>query len=405
MAFEFAYRNPAPAPAPADHPALSGCRVALQPNLSVADWPTEAGSHALTGFRALEDATLAARLRRHGAGLCGLTAMSEFGFGLHGSQAGAAVQNRAADAELVLDVTGESRLAARNAGLWGFKPGYGLLSRAGVIGLMPSLECCGLLAAKPSLLRDLLQALAGPDERDFSLPEDASLDAAPPAVDPGRTVVGIPAATPGGWLPADDRPFQAAVASMRAMGFAVRELPLPDPASFALVHRIVGSVEASSCLGRYDSVRYGPRAPGAKNWNEMYLRSRGEAFGPLLKALLFQGAYFQFERYAAYDDACRIRARLVAEMERLAAQADFLMIPAGDDDAQTAPPGTLDRHYAQFSRTLCANVTGQPALLAPPAGTGGAACQFIAPRGGDLRLLALADTVGSMGRGGDRHGR
>ena len=84
---------------------------------------------------------------------------------------------------------------------------------------------------------------------------------------------------------------------------------------FRTVHHIVGSVEASSSCGKYDGVRYGHRTASAKNWNDMYLKSRAESFGLMIKTYLFQGAYFQFENYAAFENACRIRARLVKEVQ------------------------------------------------------------------------------------------
>lgn len=172
-------------------------------------------------------------------------------------------------------------------------------------------------------------------------------------------------------------------------------MSFPDYPLFALVHRIAGSVEASSCAGRYDSVRYGPRAPGARNWNEMYLLSRGAAFGPLVKSYLFQGAFFQFERYGAFEDACRIRARLLAGMRQLTAHADFLLLPAGGrpgkDGAADAASASLPGTYAEFASTLFANVTGQPALYLPPARGAGQGFQLAGPRLGDARLLDLGE--------------
>ena len=200
--------------------------------------------------------------------------------------------------------------------------------------------------------------------------------------------------------------FRSAIDGMAGAGFAVRQVSLPEWPLFALVHRIVGSVEASSAAGRYDSVRYGRRASGAKNWNEMYLLSRGAAFGTLLKSYLIQGAYFQFERYGAFEDACRIRARLVGEMRRLMAEVDVLALPAvvsgprggeAADDASDA----LDGVYAQFALTLFANVTGQPALCLPSTMASHTGLQLVGPRLSDGRLLALAEYLQKTGRGGN----
>lgn len=385
----FVYRNKETA-APSGG-SLQGLRIAIQSNISVAGWPTEAGSNALANFRALEDATIVQRLRQAGAALCGSTHMSEFGFGLQGSQAGAAFPEQAADAELVLDFMGESRLAAWRAGVCGFKPSWGLVSRFGVIGLIPSMECCGVLSGSLQHIRDIVRTIAGPDELDFSLPDEQIPDFSPQKIDPKKTTVGVITEAQTSLSAEHEKEFRASLDDLRKAGISVREMSFPDFSLFSLVHKIVGSVEASSAAGRYDSVRYGPRAPGGKNWNEMYLLSRGIAFGPLVKSYLFQGAFFQFERYGAFEDASRIRARLLAGMHALTTQVDFLVFPPGGGPAEGAPV-TLPETYAQFASTLFANVTGQPALYLPPGRSAGhTGIQLAGPRLSDGRLLDLGE--------------
>ncbi len=393
----FSFTNPS-----TDHGedgVLRGARVALQPNVAVAGWPADAGSQALAGFKALEDAAPARRLRSAGARLCGLTRMSEFGFGLDGSFAGKALEAGAADAEIVLDMMGESRVAG--AGFCAFKPSYGMIPRVGVTGLMPSLETPGLLVREPGMIRALMQVMAGPDDMDFSMPDETPPSFVATVIEPSRTKIGYireaGADLSGGCAEA----FDASMAELEQSGFVVEALSMPDYGLFHMAHQVIGAVEASSCAGRYDSVRYGRREPGAKNWNEMYLGARGAAFGPLVKSLLFEGAYFQFEHYSAYEAACRLRARLVAEMDALAGQVDFLVMPSRGKDAATgALP--LAGTFAAFSATLFANVTGQPVLCLPAAvGTRQAGVQFAARRRDDGRLIALGECVlERRGKGG-----
>ncbi|MDI9570498.1 MAG: amidase family protein [Pseudomonadota bacterium] len=381
--------------------APPGLRTAIQPCLSVAGWPTDAGAPALADYAALEDATVVSRLRQAGATLVGLTRTGEFGFGLTGSQAGMAVRSGAADLELVVDLAGESRLAAARAGIWGFKPSWGTVSRFGVIGLIPSMECCGILAGDAPPIGEFLRAAAGPDERDFSLPDEEAPDLSGGRVAAGETTVGVVVEALDA-LPSPAREaFRASLATLTAAGFALREVSLPDFPLFALVHQIVGAVEASSSAGRYDSVRYGRRSPGAKNWNEMYLLSRGAAFGTLLKSYLFQGAYFQFEAYEAYENACRIRARLLAAMAAATSQADFLVLPA-TNPAAPAKAATPEDIYAQSRFTAFANVTGQPALyLPPPSGEDRPGWQLTGPRRSDARLLAAGEHLRGILQGGE----
>mgnify|MGYP000846366429 CR=1 FL=1 len=428
--------------------------IAVPPDISVRGWPAEAGSKALAGYTALEDATVVRRLREAGAHLRASGRASEFGFGLLDERPGAAplppVADVAAgetavtcagvatgvaaddigapaDAELVMDFMGESRLAAARASVYGFKPSYGLVSRYGLIGLIPSMECCGIVSGSLDAIGAILQTVAGQDGLDFSLPDEDPPDLSPQQIRPEETIIGViteaqgaPASgdRQGPPAPGHAEGFRAGLEKLRRLGFTLREMSVPGYALFSLVHRVVGSVEASSAAGRYDSVRYGPRAPGAKNWNEMYLMSRGAAFGTLVKSYLVQGAFFQFERYEAFVDACRIRARLVEDMRQLESKADFFVSPmsagpahgAGGgagapapsaDEGRSATPPSLAYVYECFSSTLFANVTGQPALYMPPApGSAQTGFQLTGPRLSDSRLLALGRLI-SDSRGGE----
>jgi len=394
----FSYLPP-PSGAGASGP-LPGLKAAIPPCLSVAGWPAAAGARALANFTALEDATIVARLRRAGTVFCGLTRMSEFGFGLDGGTTGAAVRDGAADVELALDLMGESRLAAARTSLWGFKPSWGIVSRYGLIGLIPSMECCGLLSGSIRPIREIMTVVAGPDDRDFSLPDEETPAFAPQEIDPAAITVGVVAEARNCLPPEPAAAFTGALAELQDAGFSLREISLPDFSLFPLVHQIVGAVEASSSAGRYDAVRYGQRAGGAKNWNEMYLMSRGAAFGTLMKSYLFQGAFFQFESYAAYEDACRLRARLLAAMAAATAQADFLAFPAVNPEAPEKA-ASLEETYRHFFFTAFANVTGQPALHLPPArGADRPGLQLAGPRRSDARLLALGEHLLHARQGG-----
>ncbi len=394
----FLYRSPDEAGAGSG--PLQGINIAVQPNVSVEGWLTEAGSRALENFTALEDATIIRRLREAGAALCGSTRMSEFGFGLEKSRAGGALKERAADVELVLDLMGESRMAAALAGVCGFKPSFGLVSSIGLIGLIPSMECWGLLSGDPGLFRRVLGCIAGHDPLDFSLPDEPAPDFDAGSVKPASTQIGIISEALDELSAERRSAFEASVEELKQAGFPVRKLSFPEMELFSLVHSIAGSVEASSCAGRYDSVRYGRRAPGAKNWNEMYLRSRGDAFGTLVKSYLFQGAYFQFERFEAYENACRIRARLVRDMEKLFEQADFLILPAAEG-CGSQEEGSLAGTYEQFAETLFANVTGQPVIYLQPApGSWAGGFQLAGPRLSDPHLAALGEHIVNLRQAG-----
>ncbi|MDH4220075.1 MAG: amidase family protein, partial [Candidatus Aminicenantes bacterium] len=119
----FTYKNVSPQTS-TESGSLTGKKVVIQPNMSARGWLTNAGSLALEGFVALEDATVISRLREAGAALIGSTRMSELGFGLANDTGTQALSGGEADIALITDTMGEARVAAATSGLFGFKPSY-----------------------------------------------------------------------------------------------------------------------------------------------------------------------------------------------------------------------------------------------------------------------------------------
>ena len=395
--------SPPQAETPEPGGPLRAMRVAIQPNLSVKGWPTEAGSRALENFTALDDAAAVIRLRRAGAAIAGSVRMSELGLGLAGDASWQVLEDGRCDAALVTDTLGESRVSASLAGAVGFKPSWGVCSRRGLVGLVPSMEAPALIASKPGDIAQIMGAIAGPDPEDPSMIESGFPDfskctnAAPGA--PRMSVIreSLDLLEKG-----QAEAFRESLKKISSLGLDIQETGMEEFPLFRTVHQIEGSVEASSAAGKYDSVRYGHRAPGTENWNEMYIKSRGESFGTLVKSYLFQGAYFQFQNFAAFEDACRIRARLVQTLMEIFEKTDFLLLPARlpGKDARTA--GTISEVYDAFALTCGANVAGLPALCLPGYATYSgedAGLQIWAPRLKDAGLLSLAAFLFNSAKG------
>ena len=346
----FTYIDATP-PEPADGP-LHGKTVAIQPNMSVQNWPTQAGSLALENYVALEDATLVQKIRTAGATVKGSSRMSELGFGLNADTSAEIIQNGLADIALVTDTLGEARMAGTLGRACAFKPSYGIISRFGHIGLVPSMECCGIITRTLADIAGILQAMTGADARDPSMDGEG---ADRMAAELPEAVQRPEAATLGLLKPArqqldarDAEAFDAAVSRLGPAGFEILEIELTDYARVPIVHQIIGSVEASSSAGKYDGVRYGHRSDAGRNWNDMYLHSRGESFGRLVKEYLFQGGYFQYENYNAFVDACRVRTRLIRETETALDRVDAILLPAGNGAAGTPSAATAGDVYAGF---------------------------------------------------------
>lgn len=399
----FTYIDATP-PEPAEGP-LQGKTVVIQPNMSVRNWPTEAGSMALDNYVALEDATTIQHLRRAGATLKGSSRMSELGFGLNADTTSEIIRNALADIALVTDTLGEARMAGATGEAFAFKPSYGILSRFGLIGLVPSMECYGIVARTLAEIAEALLAMTGADSRDPSMDVRGTARVAaelPPASKPPYAVRVLGLLKPARkQLDASDaKAFDATVSRLVEAGLEIREIELTDYPLVRSVHQVIGSVEASSSTGKYDSVRYGHRSDSGRNWNDMYIHSRGESFGRLIKEYLFQGGYFQYENYNAFVDACRIRTRLIRETETALDAVDAILLPLRNGAAHAAKGETAGDIYDAFTPTLMANLTGQPALAVPESTAGPYGVQLIGKRLGDARLLTAGQRISDILTGG-----
>jgi amidase len=173
---------------------LHGVPILLKDNIETADrMMTTAGSLALEGPPATQDATVVARLRDAGAVIIGKTNMSEWanfrsthstsGWSGRGGQtrnpyvldrnpsgsssgSGAAVAANFCAVAVGTETDGSIVSPAAANGIVGIKPTVGLTSRAGVVPLAHSQDTVGPMARTVADAAALLGALVGPDPRD-----------------------------------------------------------------------------------------------------------------------------------------------------------------------------------------------------------------------------------------------
>ncbi len=376
---------------------LAGKEILIQPDLSVQDWLTDSGCKALTGFHAVMDATTVTRLKAAGACLAGNTRMAELGLGINDNTMARALCAGHGHLGLVTDLLGEARMTACLAGCYGFKPSYGLVSRAGLVGLVPSMECTGFLAPTPEEITTALGVVAGPDEADYSMSPDPIPTITPTEISghaPNR--IGVPREIRQYLSTSAQNVFFAALEQAAQAGFDVQEIDLPGFDLFAAAHQVIASVEASSSCGKYDGVRYGFRTEDAQNWNEMYLQSRSQSFGCRIKSFLFQGAYFQFENYAAFENACALRQKLVNQLNHRFESIPLLALPTRLPHADPGRADTVEETYAAFGLTLPANLAGLPALCIPGMvceGETDLGLQLMGPLMTDAQVLAAGQKI------------
>ncbi len=141
---------------------LHGVPVGIKDQFDTADMPTGYGSSIYQGHRPMADAESVARLRAAGAVILGKTKVTEFAL-YHptdtanpldpartpgGSSSGsvAAVVDRMVPVATGTQTVGSIIRPASYCGIFGYKPTFGSISRAGVLPLCASLDTVGLFA-------------------------------------------------------------------------------------------------------------------------------------------------------------------------------------------------------------------------------------------------------------------
>ena len=178
---------------------LHGVPIVLKDNIDTGDtMSTTAGSLALEGHRAPDDAFLVARLRAAGAVVLGKTNLSEWanfrstrsasGWSSRGGQvrnpyaldrtpcgsssgSGVAVAAGLAAGAIGTETDGSIVCPASVNGVVGLKPTVGLVSRSGIIPIAVSQDTAGPMTRTVEDAAILLSALAGADARDPSTSE------------------------------------------------------------------------------------------------------------------------------------------------------------------------------------------------------------------------------------------
>lgn len=381
----------------------SGRVIVVDDMLLTTDMPTAAGSKMLDGYMSLLEAEALTRLKAAGFAVGGKAAVGEFAFDLLGETAykGAlvcdgVVKNAAAEivaageaeAAVCMDINGYPRRAAAQSGLVSLKPTYGTVSRYGTVPVACSGECVSILSACADTVRDVLDVIAGHDDKDGTSLSDAQCAKLKKDAEfaPVRRVAVVKAMQQG--IDADvAAKFACAVENLRANGVEIVEIDGEVIAAARPAWNVLMSAELCNNVSRYDGVKYGYRAENFSGIDELYTNSRTEAFGELLKtAILFGSETLSTENYMkVYDKCLRTRRVIVEEFAKLFADVDAVLMPACSSMNYTEEQIAADKHmaYTENFYTAPASITGLPAVVA-------GSVQLIGPAFSENALLDAA---------------
>lgn len=277
---------------------LAGVPFVVKDNYLAFGAPSTAASKILENFDAPLQATVVERLESAGAICIGKSNLDAFAHGgstensafgvthnaidkskvAGGSSGGSAVVTALDIVPFALgsDTGGSIRQPASFNGVFGMKPTYGMSSRYGVIAMASSTDVMGCFARSAEDVALIESVMAGQDPRDMTtLPDYFEVKE---KIAPGQRI-GLITETMGEGVDKDVRAVVNNYAErLRAAGHTVEEVSMPSVKYALAIYYIVVPAEVSSNLARYDGIRYGRRAEGAKTLAELYGRSRAEGF-------------------------------------------------------------------------------------------------------------------------------
>jgi aspartyl-tRNA(Asn)/glutamyl-tRNA(Gln) amidotransferase subunit A len=110
---------------------------------------------------------------------------------------------------------------------------------------------------------------------------------------------------------------------------------LPHTRYAVPTYYVLATAEASANLERFDGVRYGYRAPGAKTLSEMYRETRERGFGREVKRRILLGTYVLSAGYydAYYRKAQQVRRVLTEDFLKAFEKVDVIVTPTAPTPA------------------------------------------------------------------------
>ncbi|MBC8538055.1 Asp-tRNA(Asn)/Glu-tRNA(Gln) amidotransferase subunit GatA [Christensenellaceae bacterium NSJ-63] len=376
---------------------LDGIPGAIKDNICTKNVRTTCASRMLENFVPPYDATVMGKLS--GIAMLGKLNMDEFAMGSStensfyqithnprdlsrvpgGSSGGSAAAVAAGEAAFALgsDTGGSIRQPAAFCGVVGLKPTYGVVSRFGLIAFASSLDQIGTLTRD---VRDgalLLNAIAGHDPKDATSVKREYSDF---GAQIGREIRGMRVALPKeyfgeGLHPEVKEAVLAAAKKLEGQGAEIVETSMPSLEHALAAYYVISCAEASSNLARFDGVKYGFRAEGYENINELYDKSRSEGFGREVKRRILLGSFVLSAGYydAYYKKAMQVRTLVKRDFDRILSENDLILSPVAPTAAykigeKIDDPLTM---YMGDAYTVPVNIAGLPAVSLP-CGTDGA---------------------------------
>ncbi len=389
---------------------LHGVIIAIKDVICYKGHTVTAASKILKGFTSLYSATAVQRLLDEDAIIIGFCNCDEFAMGSTnensvygkvlnaldetkvpgGSSGGSAVAVQAGlcMAALGSDTGGSVRQPADFCGIIGFKPGYGSISRYGLIAYASSFDQIGIFGTTIEDIALLLQIMSGPDEFDST-------------ASPSNFVPSLAGTSEGGayekyanlkltaenekkykiaffkealFHPSLDKEIKENILSLleklKSAGHRVEAVDFDLMEFVVPAYYVLTTAEASSNLSRYDGIRFGYRSnTPVKELTDFYKHTRSEGFGKEVQRRIMLGTFVLSAGFydAYYSKAQKVRRLLVDKTNSIFSEFDIIVMPTSPTTAFGFAEHNNDlvALYLADIYTVFANLTGIPGIAVP----------------------------------------
>ncbi|MFA4942847.1 MAG: Asp-tRNA(Asn)/Glu-tRNA(Gln) amidotransferase subunit GatA [Patescibacteria group bacterium] len=381
--------------------SLLGIPYLVKDNLLTKGIKTTAASKMLENYIAPYNATVISKLELAGAVLLGKTNLDEFAHGastensaffttknpwdlkrVPGGSSGGSTAAVAADLCLFAlgsDTGGSIRQPASFCSVVGLKPSYGRVSRHGLMSMTSSTDVVGPITKTVEDNALVLEVIAGADNYDSTVSRSKVEKY---SKNLNKNIKGLKIAFPRECFNSDLSPavrkvMDEARATLVALGASVEEISLSHTEYGISAYYIITPSEISSNLARFDGFRYGYRSKvkAGESLNNIYLKNRGEGFGPEVKRRIMLGTYALSAGYfdAYYKKAQSVRMLISQELNEALEEFDAIITPTSPHVAFKIGEQNQDplQMYLEDIFVSGPSLAGLPAISVPAGFIGG----------------------------------
>ncbi len=376
---------------------LWGVPFVIKDNMSTKDVPTTASSNILRGYVPVFDATVVEKLKKAHAVPIGKTTLDELAMGGTGTSGhlgitynpydrshtrlvgGSSCGSAAVTADGIVPFalgsdTGDStRKPASYAGLVGFKPTWGRISRYGLFPFAPSLDTVGIFTRNVKDCAYVLNATAGHDVHDAT-------SSAKPVDDYAKDIEKCDkkykiAVIQEIFDAVKDEDIKKAfldnVKKLKASGFVVDFVHIDNKilSSLFATYFVISCAEATSNNANLDGIKFGPLSKG-DTYEEVMKNARTVGFSELIKRRFIIGSFalMKENQDELFVRAQRNRRLIVSKLDEIYKDYDFIYSIAAPTIAPKigeASDRLSDEYLIADNHLVLGNFAGLPSLTLP----------------------------------------